>query len=726
MTNFTIADKDYRTTFFGSTVAEALTTGAHTVTVAAGGLLHVTDTSLMTLSAGIFAQGNNVNNAVWTLNINGSVDLRDGGAPSSTDAAAGAGLFNGFGVTSNTVNVGVEGTLYGGDYGLISTARGTITNNGLISGGSTGIYFGSGAIFDIATKLGTGGGTNLNAWTNGASTAAVTITNTVTGVISGPSFSVAGTTLYAGSGILSHGFNTLTLNNSGVIGGGGTSLNDPLVTDINLYTGAVYTAGRLAMTNTATGVVYGNLSSGWHSNTITNAGYIDGLVEVKIAFDTATGRIDGNRDGDFNDTVAGATGVDVLISSLTGLTLTNSGIIQGDDDRLSLPDVRGTTKFAVIGAATRDVVTNSGTIGDAVHLQGGNDTITNTGAIGSAVYMGEGDDRLTNSGSIVSASFVPSPMFDRLSPGQFQTFYTNPDAFSFQTGVMMGAGNDMLTNTGGIGAIISMGTGNDTMTGGARAEYVQEDDGLDRYTLGAGSDYAFVGQDDLFNDTIDGGLGNDLIRLGDDGDGWLLNLTTGTLRQNNIIEGVATLSTNTDSIVGFEQVIGGADNDTIVGSLRAETISGGAGNDSIIGGAGKDVLYGNAFSNGFAPPDRGDDVFVFNAAAESGTTRATRDVIMDFIQTDDRIHLNFDANTLVTGVQTSFDYTGIQYGGFTREGEGTAARFNAGELRFHYEAGNTILRGDTNGDGLADFSIEIRGQHQLTINDFVTPPPIIG
>lgn len=717
MTTFNILANEYRTTFFGSVGAEALLTGAHTVNVAAGGLLHVTDTSLMSLSAGIFAQGNSVNNAVWTLNINGSVDLRDQ-AVSSADAAAGAGLFNGFGITSNTVTVGVEGSLYGGDYGLISTARGTVTNNGLISGGSVGIYFGSGEIFDIATKLGANGGTNLNSWTNGASTAAVTINNNATGVISGPN---AGFGQYSGSGILSMGFNTLTVNNSGVIGGNDTSLYQPGFTDVNTYTGAVFSAGRMALTNTGTGVIWGNVSNAWHGATVTNAGVIVGLIEVKTPFDTVTGRIDGNRDGDYTDTLAGATGVDVLVSSLTGLTLTNSGIILGDGDTVfRLSDMTRDREFAVIGSAARDSVTNSGTIEGVVHLQGGNDTMSNSGNTESGIYMGDGDDRLTNTGRINTDFSLPSPLLDRLRSGVFREAYENPSFMSTSVGAHMGAGNDLLTTTTGeIGAMVSMGIGNDTLTGGAKSDFVQEDDGLDRYTLAAGSDYFLIGQDDLFNDTIDGGAGNDLLKLGSDGDGWLLDLNAGTLRQNNLVETVPTLSTNVDSIVGFEQVIAGMDNDTIIGSARAETISGGAGNDSITGGGGKDVLYGNEHRASFNPPDRGADVFVFNAASDSGTTRATRDVIMDFVLTDDKIHLTFDANTVVTGNQL-FDYAGIQYGGFTREGDGDAARFNAGELRYHYEAGNTILRGDTNGDGLADFSIELRGQIALTSSDFVT------
>lgn len=80
---------------------------------------------------------------------------------------------------------------------------------------------------------------------------------------------------------------------------------------------------------------------------------------------------------------------------------------------------------------------------------------------------------------------------------------------------------------------------------------------------------------------------------------------------------------------------------------------------------------------------------------------------MDF--DEDYIAFYFDANTAVAGNQ-EFDYANVAYGAFTR---------TAGQLRYVFEGGNTILRGDINGDGRADFSIEILGQFDLGSGDFL-------
>jgi Peptidase M10 serralysin C terminal len=44
---------------------------------------------------------------------------------------------------------------------------------------------------------------------------------------------------------------------------------------------------------------------------------------------------------------------------------------------------------------------------------------------------------------------------------------------------------------------------------------------------------------------------------------------------------------------------------------------------------------------------------------------------------------------------------------------------NAGELRESFSGGSTILSGDVNGDGKADFSILLIGHHLLHTGDFI-------
>ena len=99
----------------------------------------------------------------------------------------------------------------------------------------------------------------------------------------------------------------------------------------------------------------------------------------------------------------------------------------------------------------------------------------------------------------------------------------------------------------------------------------------------------------------------------------------------------------------------------------------------------------------------GADVFVFRTVAEAGSG-AGHDVILDFKTSLDRIDLSgIDANAIIAGNQ-GFAFIG-------------SAQFSAvaGQLRF----GNGLVTGDVDGDGSADFAIEIGPQSGLTQSDFL-------
>jgi hypothetical protein len=797
MATFTIGATDYRTSFFGAndgsvlgTVHEQLRTGAHAVTVTAGGLLDVRQplsggSPFVAAITGLGQAG--TTNAVWTVNVNGAVNATSANAG---DMMIGAGLFNGFGATANRLTVGVDGTLHGADYGLASSARGTITNNGWINGQNAAIWFGDVATLGTNTYTQGSTGSNLFATAGAANGAAnlaiintaVSVTNAVTGVIE----TVIGQSSFnasQGVAIKNMGHTGLTVTNAGYILSGGTDTiyNGQLVSNATThvfgdhYDGAIYSAGRLTVTNAATGIISGSVSTEWFGATVTNAGLIGG-VEMRLS--TTNGLFDTDRDGDFADTITAAGGIGAVdVTTLVGLTLTNSGFISSIRriDELTRPDGRSSESYSVVGADARDTVRNTGTISEDIYLQGGadlfantgalaragdvfmgagNDTITNTGTLGTiwaeagndslsntlktnTVHMGEGNDTVTNSGTMegnpgssvrvvemadgndsftnsgtigmVQGFALPTALRDLLIATEFEQFgfngLSNPANRQGDLVVAMGADDDTLNSTGTINGWITMGEGRDVMTGGANRDYIIEDDGLDRYSAGAGADQFYLSQTDAFADTIDGGLGTDFLFLGDRG--FTVNLALNTLRDT-----ADTRTGNTDTLLNVERVRGGVDADVIIGSARAESLAGGAGADAITGGGGKDILIGGL----------GNDVFVFNAASDSTVARAGRDMVLDFNRGQDDIQLTFDANTLAgianAGIQ-QFDYAGIAYGNFTREGEGTAARFNAGELRYDYEAGNTILRGDTNGDGLADFAIEFRGLIAFDATDFI-------
>ncbi|KQO49205.1 MULTISPECIES: hypothetical protein [unclassified Methylobacterium] len=85
------------------------------------------------------------------------------------------------------------------------------------------------------------------------------------------------------------------------------------------------------------------------------------------------------------------------------------------------------------------------------------------------------------------------------------------------------------------------------------------------------------------------------------------------------------------------------------------------------------------------------------------------DVVQDFdIAEGDRLDFSVtDAERNVAGNQ-SFDFIGTN----TFSGE-------AGWLRFRFGGGNTLVQGDTNGDGAADFAVLLQGHHVLDSGSFI-------
>lgn len=247
------------------------------------------------------------------------------------------------------------------------------------------------------------------------------------------------------------------------------------------------------------------------------------------------------------------------------------------------------------------------------------------------------------------------------------------------------------------------GAGNDTILGSADANHIWGNAGADSLDGGLG------------NDTLSGGLGNDVILGGDGNDSITFTgisdgldavdgglgidridaLTAGTAIGLTSIAGIEVISANglagvfvTGSaaadvldfsgtqMLGISRILGGMGNDSITGAV---------GNDRIVGGGGADVLTGGA----------GADVFVFNAPSES--RGPVLDSITDFGHGVDLIDLRgMDANTGLAGDQ-AFTFIGA-----------LAFSHVAGELRAVAAGpGVSQILGDVNGDGLADFGVNL-------------------
>ena len=154
-----------------------------------------------------------------------------------------------------------------------------------------------------------------------------------------------------------------------------------------------------------------------------------------------------------------------------------------------------------------------------------------------------------------------------------------------------------------------------------------------------------------------------------------------------------------DSLFGGNQndfLRGGTQNDQLRGDNGNDRLFGDGGNDLLVGGLGRDIMNGGA----------GRDRFDYDRIQES--RGSLRDRIDGFRHNQDDIDLRtIDANTTVGGNQR-FKFIGDD--SFNRV---------AGELHIRKVGAITKVEGDINGDGRADFTIDVTGGVTLTAGDFL-------
>ncbi|GAU86159.1 hemolysin-type calcium-binding region [Bosea sp. BIWAKO-01] len=284
------------------------------------------------------------------------------------------------------------------------------------------------------------------------------------------------------------------------------------------------------------------------------------------------------------------------------------------------------------------------------------------GAAGADNLIGQGgDDALIGAGGD-----------DTISAGDGNDFV---DAGEGRDVVFGGAGDDVLLG----------GAGNDLIEGEAGNDRIFGGTGDDRITAGAGDDTVVAGAG---NDVIVGSIGdgND-VYFGDDSDGGsgidtldlsaiLANLTVDL--GNGLLGRGSAVSTQSgsDTLWSIENVATGAGNDTITASAAVNVMEGGAGNDTFR--------------------------FLSKEAADG-------DTILDF-QPGDKLDLSgIDANGALAGNQS---FTLTSGPAFTA----TAQLVVAYETRA--DGDYTVVKGNVDGDGDADFQINLKGSHTLTAGNF--------
>ncbi len=152
---------------------------------------------------------------------------------------------------------------------------------------------------------------------------------------------------------------------------------------------------------------------------------------------------------------------------------------------------------------------------------------------------------------------------------------------------------------------------------------------------------------------------------------------------------------------------GTAGNDALTGKFGADLLRGLAGSDTMQGLGGDDALIGG-LGRDFLTGGDGRDTFDFNFIKETGKTAATRDVVTDFTRGQDHIDIKtIDANSHKSGNQ-AFHFIGQQ-----------KFHHDEGELRYKVVSSGVIVQGDINGDGRADFTIEVDSLVALSKSDFI-------
>lgn len=221
------------------------------------------------------------------------------------------------------------------------------------------------------------------------------------------------------------------------------------------------------------------------------------------------------------------------------------------------------------------------------------------------------------------------------------------------------------------------------------------------------------GNDKLYGlsngDVLIGGSGKDLLHGGTGADtaSYVTAKTavTADLQSSSSNRGDA----SGDTYSSIESLVGSAYGDALRGNSASNTIKGEGGKDTLYGRDGNDVLEGGSGSDklyGQSGKDiliggSGADAFVFQASSDS--RRSIIDTIKDFDHGSDHIDLrSIDANTGIAGNQA-----------FTFIGK-SAFHGKAGELHF----ADSIVSGDVNGDGKADFKIIVAGLSTMSKGDF--------
>ena len=200
------------------------------------------------------------------------------------------------------------------------------------------------------------------------------------------------------------------------------------------------------------------------------------------------------------------------------------------------------------------------------------------------------------------------------------------------------------------------------------------------------------------NDTMQGGLGNDIYYVDSAADTVTEAIGQGTLDRVRTT-GTYSLAAGSEVEILETTDATAVSNFDLVGNEFGNTIIGNNGSNVIVGGMGLDTMVGGG----------GADVFVWTSTAETGHDADQADIVgADFNHAlGDLIALNpIDANTTIGGDQA---FTFIGTAGFTA----------AGQINYFTNGSDTYILLNTDADADHEAAIRVLGVHTVDASWFV-------
>ena len=347
-----------------------------------------------------------------------------------------------------------------------------------------------------------------------------------------------------------------------------------------------------------------------------------------------------------------------------------------------------------------------------IDTKDGNDSMSlNLGS--GTVHGGNGDDQVTFNFASGAVTAFGDAGNDVLHGGSGQATLFGGDGDDNLTGENVrsllngGAGNDVLalnnnSATGSGPGQVNGGSGHDLAVLNFSNVATAFSGSLAQTSLTLSNGTMLTGIEAI---NLTSGTGNDTLTASNDAGGVLTNIIHSYFGNDQLT--ASANGANLDGGFGNDRLTGAGGADLLTGGVGDDVLRGGGGSDTLMGGIGRDTMTGGA----------GADHFVFTASFETGFGADTADIIKDFNPVaGDHIDLSaIDANvTLGSTTDDAFSFIG-------------AHAFNnvAGELHYHKvnPAGtandHTLVSGDINGDGIADFVIWLDGLITLKGVDFV-------